>query len=159
MNTLKLWKCTRCKQSDRLIAYGWNNRFQPGRDVLCARCDLFRKKEAHDAKPKPPPKPRKEITKVSENQKAKINRKEALNRRIWANREHVCFETGQPLGDPPRGIYFSHVHSKGARPDWEFREDNIVLHSPQSHDTWEFDADRATKMPKTQALFDTLNVF
>jgi hypothetical protein len=151
----KVWKCTGCGLK-KPIVFGWNNRFQEGRDVLCAVCNSIRKRKDAQAKPKPVAMPRKPIAKRSDKQVQKDKRKEAFNRKIWKERPHVCFETGQPLGEKPRGIFFSHVHSKGARPDLQFNPANIVLHSPTAHDTWEF-GDRST-MPKTQELFDRLNL-
>jgi len=152
----KVWKCTGCKQPDKVIVFGWNNRFQIGRPVLCAVCNLIRKRKQAQDKPKPATAPRKPIAKRSDKQIQKDKRKDKLNAKIWKERPHVCFETGAPLGDKPLGIFFSHVHSKGARPDLQFDPRNIVLHSPAAHDTWEF-GDRST-MPKTLQIFEELKV-
>lgn len=62
----------------------------------------------------------------------------ALFRQIWANREHRCVHCGAVLPDPPRASYFSHIHSKGARPDLRLDPSNIELVCTDCHQKYEF---------------------
>lgn len=79
-----------------------------------------------------------------------------LNEGIWAERKHECFEDGTPLRGNPLPIWFSHVHSKGARPDLRHNPRNIVLHCMSCHHEWEFG--NRENMPKTLKLFRELSV-
>lgn len=45
---------------------------------------------------------------------------------IWENRPHVCTNCGVPIHTPI--IHnFSHIRSKGARPDLKYDKDNIEI--------------------------------
>jgi hypothetical protein len=61
---------------------------------------------------------------------------------IWAERERVCFVSGQKLTESPtkdKGRWvscFSHLLPKGTFPKFMLRKDNIVLLSPKMHEDW-----------------------
>lgn len=59
-----------------------------------------------------------------------------LFRKIWRERPHRSEISGERLlyFHP---IYFSHVLSKGSRPDLKFCELNIVLKTAEEHQLWE----------------------
>jgi len=79
-----------------------------------------------------------------------------VNKEIWQDRRHECFECEKPLvfpGKPPKWV-FSHAHSKGSRPDLRHVKENIALHCKACHRVWEFGAREF--MPKTMALFQRL---
>lgn len=57
---------------------------------------------------------------------------------IWEEREHVCAKCGKPLGDEPKAIFFSHIRSRGARPDLKMDKDNIELLCSACHRLHEF---------------------
>ena len=45
---------------------------------------------------------------------------------IWEERPHACENCGYPIREPIAHV-FSHIHSKGARPDLKFKKSNIRL--------------------------------
>lgn len=49
-----------------------------------------------------------------------------LYKEIWDERPHVCANCGYPIREPIAHV-FSHIKSKGARPDLKFDKDNIEL--------------------------------
>lgn len=57
---------------------------------------------------------------------------------IWAERPHICVKCGDPLPEPLRPIYFSHIKSKGAFPELRLVKENIELCCPQCHQIYEF---------------------
>jgi hypothetical protein len=57
---------------------------------------------------------------------------------IWEEREHVCAKCGKSLGDEPKVIFFSHIRSRGARPDLKMDKDNIELLCSACHRLHEF---------------------
>lgn len=61
-----------------------------------------------------------------------------LFREIWSERPHVCSCCGKILAEPMRAGYFSHIHSKGARPDLRLCKDNIELLCLECHSRHEF---------------------
>lgn len=63
----------------------------------------------------------------------KVTGERALNLEIWAERPHVCFVTGEPLGNEPLPEYFMHVLGKGAYPAFRLKKFNIVLGKPEIH--------------------------
>lgn len=62
----------------------------------------------------------------------------ALFKEIWSEREHICCKCGRVLLEPMRVHYFSHIHSKGARPDLRLNKDNIELLCMECHHKYEF---------------------
>lgn len=74
---------------------------------------------------------------------------------IWDEREHVCFETDQYLGNEPQTLFFHHVLEKGIRRYKKYRHCkwNIVLISWQVHDQVGMDIDRC---PRIKAYHDKL---
>jgi hypothetical protein len=79
----------------------------------------------------------------------------AVNAQIWEERHHGCLECEKQIKTCTKRN-FSHVHSKGARPDLRHEKKNIAIHCYSCHDTWEF-GDRNT-MPITLNLFIRLGV-
>jgi hypothetical protein len=113
-----------------------------------------------DKKPKPLKKT--SIKKVSLKRKVSLKKDtEQLHRdwlfylEIWNEREHVCFETGEPLGDEPLTLFFHHVLEKGIEKYAPYRHCkwNIVLITWQTHDQVGMDID---KCPKIKAYRDLL---
>ena len=51
---------------------------------------------------------------------------------IWAERKHVSFITGKPLGEF-NVWFFAHVLSKGSSPKFRLKKENIVLLTPKEH--------------------------
>jgi hypothetical protein len=74
---------------------------------------------------------------------------------IWDERDHICFETDQYLGNEPQTLFFHHVLEKGIRRYKKYRHCkwNIVLISWQVHDQVGMDIDRC---PKIKAYHDKL---
>jgi hypothetical protein len=67
---------------------------------------------------------------------------------IWEEREHVCFESGEPLGNEPLTLFFHHVLEKGIRRYKKYRycKWNIVLITWRTHDQVGMDIDRCPKI-------------
>ncbi len=61
-----------------------------------------------------------------------------LFKEIWMERPHICSHCGRQLSSPMRAGYFSHIHSKGARPDLRLCKDNIELLCLECHARHEF---------------------
>lgn len=102
------------------------------------------------------------IRKVSKNQQKLLGERKLQTEKdwlfyleIWSEREHVCFETGQYLGDEPLTLFFHHVLEKGIRRYAKYRHCkwNIVLITWQVHDQVRSDIDRC---PKIKAYHDKL---
>lgn len=73
---------------------------------------------------------------------------------IWNEREHICYETGQPLyGDPPPTLYFHHVLEKEKYPQYRYKKWNIVLVTWETHSKCHNNIDFA---PKVKAYRDKL---
>lgn len=99
--------------------------------VLCDACNY---KRLHGGKRR---------AEVKRERPKRVKRKEAtgeaaLFRQIWADREHRCVRCGRVLPDPPKASYFSHIHSKGARPDLRLDPNNIELLCTECHQKYEF---------------------
>lgn len=60
---------------------------------------------------------------------------------IWAERAHYCVKCGKFLGHTPRPEFFSHIHSKGSRPDLRLAKENIELNCRECHYIHEFVGD------------------
>jgi hypothetical protein len=60
-----------------------------------------------------------------------------LFKKIWSERPHVSEISGKPLGKF-NVCYFSHVISKGSRPDLRDLKENILLMTFEEHQLWEF---------------------
>lgn len=79
----------------------------------------------------------------------KISEKDKLfYQEIWEERPHVCFETGEYLGEEPFTLFFHHVLAKGARAYKQFRHYkwNIVLVNRQTHSQVELNIDKCPKI-------------
>lgn len=66
---------------------------------------------------------------------------------IWAEREHVCTNCKEHLGDEPLAHYFAHILAKGKHPDLRLVKTNIMLlcfdcHYAYDHQTKEHYARR-----------------
>lgn len=53
---------------------------------------------------------------------------------IWDEREHICFESGQPIYGEPLTLYFHHVLEKELYPQYRYKKWNIVLVTWAVHD-------------------------
>lgn len=75
---------------------------------------------------------------------------------IWNEREHVDFETGQPIYGDPLTLYFHHVLAKrpDAYPQFRYEKWNIVLVSWDTHTNCE--NHRWKILPKIAAYRDEL---
>lgn len=126
-------------------------------------CNTERLKKRAAEKPQKEKKPAKPLKRTPISKKpshglvAAIMRTKELNKRIWAERPHVCVECAANLPDHPDGIFFSHLHTKGSHPSARHDPDNIVLHCPDCHQMWEFGGRREERMPKTLKLFNRYN--
>ena len=63
------------------------------------------------------------------------NQKELFDH-IWETRPHVSEISGKPLYPKSHSLWhfqFLHVLSKGAYPSFKFREENIMLATPEEH--------------------------
>ncbi len=63
---------------------------------------------------------------------------QSLFTEIWQERPHVCVKCGKSLGDEPKAIFFSHIRSRGARPDLKLDKNNIELLCSACHRLHEF---------------------
>lgn len=159
--------CSKCGDTNVVIAYGWSTRKR-----LCAKCNQGRMREAnaawqgvYRAKKKIVRQigskcvVRKPVKKAPTKRHGEDQAKDSkMNREIWQDRKHVCFECDSGLrfpGFPPKWV-FSHVHSKGARKDLRHVKLNVVLHCRGCHNVWEFGAREF--MPKTLKLFEKIAV-
>lgn len=159
--------CDKCPAENVPIPFGHSTRD----NKHCINCNRTRlesiKRHRMDTRPrkveKVQYKPRKQRIPVSSKPTDALrelrDRDDAVNKEIWATRKHVCFECGKWLAvnPPPKG-YFSHCHSKGARPDLRFEPRNIPLHCPKCHREWESGGRREITMPKTLNLYNELAV-
>jgi 5-methylcytosine-specific restriction endonuclease McrA len=71
-----------------------------------------------------------------------------LFRKIWREREPECSVCEEPLYDPPKSYYFSHVLPKGTYPEFKLFPENIILlcldcHQKLDHNTHLAKQDRA----------------
>lgn len=73
--------------------------------------------------------------------------------KIWEEREHVCYETGQYLGDEPLMTYFHHVLEKSKYPQYRHCSWNIVLVKAEIHNQIHSNID---KTPKVKLLTEEL---
>ena len=154
--------CSGCGSPGVPIVYGWSTLKR-----LCFICNSQRLRGVQKAKSSVRAAKEKKVRQIArkshsrkptDRQKTKWALDGEVNREIWRDRKHVCYECEKSLAcvNPPK-IYFSHVHSKGSRPDLRHEKANIVLHCPGCHRQWESAAGRE-KMPKTAQLFEKLSV-
>lgn len=130
--------CNGCGE-EKLIVYGWSTR----EGKLCQTCEWAKQKEKKLSKTRVFPQKTKPFApKITGRLKEKRKTDAEVNAKIWASRPHVCFESGEPLGNKPEAFMFSHVLSKGAHPELRHDPNNIVLHSFESHQKWEFGKNR-----------------
>ena len=87
-------------------------------------------------------------------QKQKLSEKDKLFwASIWEEREHIDFETGEPIYGEPRTLYFHHVLFKSKYPKYRYKKWNIVLVSWETHTKAENNIDL---VPKIKAYRDKL---
>jgi len=163
----KIGECHKCGETAVRITHGWKTRANQhctacntarirNRRLLQAR-NALRKGHAKGGDKKTPIKRLSKLSGKPTKAREDLLKMDAkMNREIWAERKHVCFECGKKLHERPLKGYFSHVHSKGARPDLRFVRENVVLHCFPGgcHAVWEFGAREF--MPMTQKLFDEI---
>jgi hypothetical protein len=76
---------------------------------------------------------------------------------IWNEREHVDFETGEPIYGEPLNLYFHHVLPKrknGGYPQFRYKKWNIVIVSWDTHTNCE--NHQWKKVPRIAAYRDEL---
>lgn len=56
---------------------------------------------------------------------------------IWREKEHICENCGKELGEEKKSLYFSHILSKGAYPEFRHRKENFNLLCFECHRKWE----------------------
>lgn len=56
---------------------------------------------------------------------------------IWKEKPHRCENCRTNLGDRPKPVFFSHIITKGSRPDLRLHKDNIELLCAKCHHKWE----------------------
>lgn len=100
------------------------------------------------------------IRKRSKKAKEKIEDRKEISKKdkeiymeIWREREHVCFESGDNLGEEALTTYFHHVlpKEKSKFPQYRHTKWNIILLSPRIHNTLEFGG--MNKTPKVRMLY------
>lgn len=105
---------------------------------------------------------RKPIRKVSKKQSKLVKERKVLQEKdwlfyleIWDEREHVCFETGEPIFSEPLTLFFHHILDKGIERYEKYRHCkwNIVLVTWVTHDTVHKNIDLC---PKIKELRDKL---
>jgi hypothetical protein len=112
---------------------------------------------------------KKSIRKVSKNQRTKLADKSKLTAKdrllwaeIWEEREHIDFETGQPICGEALTLYFHHVLPKrpkhlGGYPEYRYEKWNIVLVSWETHTKAEADLDLVPKIKEYTQRLKTLH--
>lgn len=65
---------------------------------------------------------------------------------IWCEREHIDFETGEPIYGEPLTLYFHHCLPKKKYPKLRHAKENIVLISWQTHTKAENNLDLVPKI-------------
>ena len=115
-----------------------------------------------DKKPKTL-KPKKAIRKTSKKQQSSLGERRELTRKdrllwaeIWEERDHIDFETGQPICGEALTLYFHHVlgKRKTAYPQYRYEKWNIILVSWDTHTLAE--NSKWDKIPKIKAYRDEL---
>jgi hypothetical protein len=107
---------------------------------------------------------RKSIRKVSKNQWTKLTDRSQLSAKdrllwaeIWEEREHIDFETGEPIYGEPLTLYFHHILPKrknGGYPQFRYEKWNIVIVSWDTHTNCE--NHNWKKVPRITAYRDEL---
>lgn len=104
--------------------------------------------------------PRTTIKKISEKGLIKKEKKKEYTQKqwelfmeIWAERPHICFETGVKIYGEPLSTMFHHCIYKSVRPDLALVKENIVLITPDVHQTTHIDIN---KTPKIKAYTEYL---
>jgi hypothetical protein len=91
-------------------------------------------------------------------QKAKLSDKDKIFwATIWEERDHIDFETGEPIYGEYRTLYFHHVLPKhegaGGYPQFRYKKWNVVIVSWETHTKAENNIDL---VPKIKAYRDKL---
>jgi hypothetical protein len=141
----KFGECKQCHKNRPINSKG-----------ICSDCTYFNKHgetrfEAQIRKQKEKPKKiyslkRKPLKrfKIKPKQKKKIGEYEVFLE-IWNEREHECVNCGMNLDrfvdeetGNPSTMLFSHIKTKGSKPDLKKDKNNIELLCPDCHHIWEF---------------------
>jgi hypothetical protein len=72
---------------------------------------------------------------------------------IWNERDHICYETGDPIYGEPLTLYFHHVLEKELYEEYRYCKWNIVLVTWETHSKCHNNIDFA---PKVKAYRDKL---
>ncbi len=65
---------------------------------------------------------------------------------IWDERPHICFESGEYLGNEPFTLYFHHVLEKEMYEQYRYEKWNIVLLTWVNHDQCHKNLDKCPKV-------------
>jgi len=90
-----------------------------------------------NADPKPEPRPKKKPQGLRSNNNRKTTGEGELFVQIWSERAHVCTNCGDPLGDEPQSIFFSHTIRKGKEERLRLDPNNIFLECFDCHHIWD----------------------
>ncbi len=88
-----------------------------------------------------------------ENKKVLIGEDKKFYLEIWIERDNVCYETGEHLGNEPLMTMFHHVLLKSKYPQYRHKKWNIILLKPDIHNQVHLNID---KCPKVKELTERL---
>jgi hypothetical protein len=75
--------------------------------------------------------------------------------KLWKERDHVSFVSGQPLGEEPMAYFFSHVIPKSiCGQAGRMDPDNIVFMTLEEHSRWENFQSKIENDPMWQPVFE-----
>ena len=83
--------------------------------------------------------------------------------KIWNERAHVCWITGDRLPEPAKADYFFHVLPKGAYPGYKTNEENLILTRSDYHHDWHSKGrsellEKDSRWQKVFDLYDELKI-
>jgi 5-methylcytosine-specific restriction endonuclease McrA len=91
-------------------------------------------------RPKPEPKEKKSpkpLRRTALKKKRKVTGEKALFEVIWGEREHICVNCMEYLGDEARTFFFSHIIAKKKEPRLRLIKENIRLLCLTCHTLWD----------------------
>lgn len=56
--------------------------------------------------------------------------------KLWNERPHVCFVTGDYLGEEPKADFFFHILPKGAYKEYKLFDKNMIFTRSDYHHDW-----------------------
>lgn len=82
--------------------------------------------------------PVKKKTYKTKTYKRKPTGEKAMFLDLWDNLMHNCSNCYVHLGEEPKAQFFSHIITKGKRPDLRLKPANIMLECLECHQIWDF---------------------